>query len=107
MSECFARLSEEGKVRYKEKLEVIVLSHHDPYATDDQYVSNMTCWPCIEGHIFGYFIKRPGLYTQEQLLSWKQLDAYNYFQSSYVRTVYCRKFDRESQNKCILKALVN
>ena len=30
----------------------------------------------------------PGLYTFEQLLSWKQIKGYNYFQSKYVRTVY-------------------
>ena len=43
MSEYFATLSEEGNVRYKEKLEVIGLSLDDvPYATDDQYVSDMT-----------------------------------------------------------------
>ena len=40
MSKYFARLSEEGKARYKEKLEVIGLSlDNDPYATDDQYVT--------------------------------------------------------------------
>ena len=109
MRQYFARLCEERKARYKEKLEIIGRSLDDKhYATDDQYVSDTICWPCVEyGHIFGYFIKRPGVYMQEQLLSWKQLDAYNYFQSGHVRTVYCRKFDRESQKKCVLKALVN
>jgi len=48
----------------------------------------MTTWPLLEyGHIFGYFIKRLGVYTQEQLLSWKQKDAHNFFQASYVHTV--------------------
>ena len=30
------------------------------------------------GHIFAYFITRLGTYTQEELISWKQLEAYNY-----------------------------
>ena len=48
----------------------------------------MSLCPKIEyGHIFAYFLSRPGMYTQEQLLSWKQLDAYNYFVNGYVRTV--------------------
>ena len=39
---------------YKEKLEVIGLSiDNSPNATDNQCISNMTCWPCVEyGHIF-------------------------------------------------------
>ena len=38
----------------------------------------LALWPRIKyGHIFGYFIIRT--YTQEQLLSWKQLEAYNFF----------------------------
>ena len=44
----------------------------------------MVNWPKIEyEHIFAYFIYRLGtytLYTREQLLSWKQLEAYNHFQ---------------------------
>ena len=39
------------------------------------------------GNIFCYFIERPGVYTRPQLLQWKSLDAYNYFQSGQVRTV--------------------
>jgi len=42
-----------------------------------------TLWPVEYSHILGvYFIMRPGLYTHKQLLTWKQLDTYNYFQSS-------------------------
>ena len=49
----------------------------------------MTAWSPLEyGHIFTYFIRQPGLYTQEQLLSWKQLEAYNYFENGYVLSVH-------------------
>ena len=48
----------------------------------------MTKWPPIEyGHIFCYYIERPGLYTRRELMQWKSLDAYNYFQSGHVRLV--------------------
>ena len=54
------------------------------------------------GHIFAYFIRRPGLYTQEQLISWKQLDAYNYFQAGYVRNVLSKGFSHDGSTFCLL-----
>ena len=48
----------------------------------------MTKWPSVEyGHIFCYFVERPGVYTRRQLMQWKSLEAYNYFQSGHVRKV--------------------
>ena len=48
----------------------------------------MTSWPKIEyGHIFAYFITRPATYTQQELVSWKQMEAYNYYESGHVRKV--------------------
>ncbi|MCG8623863.1 MAG: hypothetical protein MJE68_17960, partial [Proteobacteria bacterium] len=66
----------------------------------------MTQWQKIEyGHMFAYFISRPGTYTQEQLLSWKQLEAYNYFENGHVRTVLSMAIGGGS---CVvLKAKVN
>ena len=91
MGEYYESLNEEEKIRYRNKLEAVGLSiKDDPYSknNEDKYIDSMSNWPRVEyGHIFRYFIERPGLYTQEQLLSWKQLDSYNYFQSGYVRTV--------------------
>ena len=44
-------------------------------------------WPAVKyGHCI-IFIRRPDLYIQEELLAWKLLDAYNYFQNGYVRTI--------------------
>lgn len=91
MSGYFKSLGWQGK---KEKLETVGLSlDDDPYCLDDRFSSNMTSWPKTEyGHIFTYFITRPGTYTQQELLSWKQMEAYNYFESGYVRTVLCMVF---------------
>ena len=96
-----------AKSRYLEKLRVIGLA-----ATDDPYASGnfqnaMQLWPPVEfGHIFCYFIQRPGIYTRQEMLQWKQLEAYNYFKSGFVRTV--EVWDLRNNSQCvILKSLVN
>lgn len=111
MSSYFDTLDRQGKDRYQRKLEVVGLSlKDDPFTagTSEKWRSDMVNWPKIEyGHIFAYFISRPGTYTQEQLLSWKQLEAYNYFQNGYVRTVLCSVFGNGSTRCVLLKAKVN
>ena len=92
MSSYFDTLDRQGKDRYQRKPEVVGLSlKDDPFTagTSEKWHSDMVNWPKIEyGHIFSYFISRPGTYTQEQLLSSKRLEAYNYFQNGYTRTVF-------------------
>ena len=108
MSDYFQRLGDDEKVRYEDKLAKVGISiGDDPYLSNGNFSSDMLAWPCVEyGHIFSYLIIRPGVYTQEQLLSWKQLEGYNYFQSYYVRTVWLRVFD-VNKNICVLKAFFN
>ena len=96
-----------AKSRYFDKLKALGLA-----ATDDPYVSGdfqnaMRLWPPVEfGHIFCYFIERPGVYTRQELLQWKQLEAYNCFKSGIVRTV--EVWDLRNSILCvILKSLVN
>lgn len=105
MSEYLRTLQGLAKARYIEKLRLVGLEEcDDPYSESSKFTDDLTLWPAVEyGHIFGYFISRPGLYTQEQLLAWKQLDAYNYFQCGYVRTILVRR----AGNIRLLKALVN
>ena len=85
----------EAQERYSLKLQCAGLSlNEDPYLIKD-YSVDMRQWPTIEyGHIFTYFIKRPGTYTEEELLSWKQLDSYNYYQNGYVRTIHSHLFNK-------------
>ena len=112
MANCyFLSLNEEGKERYLRKLTSVGLADtDDPYSPESssKFVDDMSKWPKIEyGNIFAYFITKPGIYTQEQLLSWKQMDAFNYFQSGHVRTVLLREFG-SGENRCVvLKAKVN
>ena len=111
MSKYFEALGSSEKARYVAKLEVVGLTlEDDPYAKEStaKFETDMTGWPPVEyGHIFAYFIARPGVYTLEQLLSWKQLEGYNYFRSNYVRTIYVRKIGNGADGLCILKAPVN
>jgi hypothetical protein len=71
-----------AKSRYFDKLNVLGLAAtDDPYASGD-FQNAMRLWPPVEfGHIFCYFIQRPGVYTRQEILQWKQLEAFNYFKS--------------------------
>ena len=71
MSSYFTSLDFQAKERYREKLEAVGLSlKDDPYNDDGRFRSDTIRWPKIEyGHVFAYFITRPGTYTQEELLS--------------------------------------
>lgn len=93
-----------ARKRYQDKLGLNEVD--DPYSPQNQskFVDDMCLWPPVEyGHIFCYFIERPGVYTRKQLLQWKSMDAYNYFQSGHVRTILINKLPR-----ClILMAYVN
>ena len=66
MSEYFASLNSEGKDRYQDKLELLKLTlKEDPLDIENEknFVCDMTLWPPLEyGHIFCYFIERPGVY---------------------------------------------
>ena len=88
MSSYFDTLDRQGKDRYQRKLEVVNLSlKDDPFTagTSEKWRSDMVNLPKIEySHIFAYFISRPGTYKQEQLLSWKQPEVYDYF-SKWIR----------------------
>ena len=111
MSNYLQSLDETGKSRYLENLDLIGLSEEDdPYSQQNTayFLDCMGSRPPVEfGHIFCYFIERPGIYTKQQILQWKQLEAYNYFQSGFVRTV--ESWDlRNKRSGCILvRVLVN
>ena len=83
---------------------------NDSYAAinSKNFVSDMSPCPQVELHgaYLCYFIDRPGVYTCQKLLQWKQLNAYNFFTSVLVQTVGI--WDLNYASQCvILKALVN
>lgn len=106
MSEYYKSLNATSRLRYVEKLGYLSLNEaEDPYANRDKFKDDMSKWPPVEfGHIFCYYVERPGLYTRKELLQWKSLDGYNYFQSCHVREV---KVWEIGCNCSILMAAVN
>ena len=109
MTDYFLQLDPVAKARYAEKLQLVGLSEQeDPYKLweDGKFKDDMTMWPSVEyGHIFCYFIERPGIFTKQQLMQWKSLDAFNYFQSGHVRNVLV--YLLPSSQSCVLIAFVN
>ena len=109
VSQYFEGLSAIAKQRYLDKLSLLNLSKEDdPYLDENSkyFKNDMTIWPAVEfGHIFCYFVERPGVYTKQEMLQWKQLDAYNYFESGFVRIV--EAWDLKDSSCVILKAYVN
>ena len=108
MSSYYNSLDPIARERYKEKLKLLGLSTlEDPYElwnSDRFVVESMSLWPPVEyGHIFCYFVERPGVFTRSELMHWKSLEAYNYFQSGHVRLIKVYK----AQSSSILMALVN
>ena len=105
-----ASLNAHAKRKYLEKLSCVGLSMSDDLylsCNDHKYVNDMTTWPCIEyGHIFGCIVRRPVVYTKEELLSWKQMRAYNFFQPGHVSTVFFHQFG-PGKKIVLLKAEVN
>ena len=71
MSDYFAGLNGEDKQRYEDKLRVVGLDlNDDPFDAKNfvKYGPDLTNWPKVEyGHIFCYFIERPGVFTKQQL----------------------------------------
>lgn len=110
MSDYYHALDQPSKARYLEKLTILGLDEkYNPCATynNGSFKDNMALWAPVEfGHIWCYFIERPGLYTKHELLQWKSLEAYNYFKSEHVRTVEIWNL-RSEHNLVILRAYVN
>ena len=75
MSEYYESLGSNEKARYIAKLKAVGLTLKDDSNSKESlriFGTTMTSWPSLDyGHIFSYFITSPGLYTLEQLLSWR------------------------------------
>ena len=100
MSSYFNGLDPIARGRYEEKLTLLGLSKQEgPYLlwNTDKFVESMSLWPPVEyGHIFCYFVERPGVFTRSELMHWKSLEAYNYFQSGHVRNIKVYKAQSSS-----------
>ncbi len=81
MSKYCKSLEGVAKQRYTKKINLLGLQEEDePYSERSllNFIDDLTLWPPVEyGHIFCYF-------TKQELMQWKSLQAYNYFQSGLV-----------------------
>ena len=102
------KLDYEAKRRYKEKLKIEDEELPDPYSLSEiQLLDDLKQWPDIEfGDIYTYLINSKGLYTKESLKAYKSLEAYNFFHSGHVRTVYYYE-TKYSSKFAVLRAKVN
>ncbi len=84
MSEYCKSLEGVAKQRYTKKINLLGLQEEDePYPERSllKFIDDLTLWPTVEyGHIFCYFVHN----TKQELMQWKSLQAYNYFQSGLV-----------------------
>ena len=71
-------------------------------------MSDVVGWRKIKcRHSLGYLITRPGAYTLEQLLSWKQLKGCSrYFRGNLVWTIICTKHALPLE-LCVIKTPIN
>ena len=74
---------------------------------DEEWMDDITKWPSVEyGDIYNYLIDSKGRYAKDSLKAYKSLEAYNYFVSGHVRTVYF--YESAEQSKyVVLMAEVN
>ena len=88
---CLSTLDPRAKTKYLAKIQLVsCTASKDPYEMwkEGKFKEDMTLWPPVEcGHIFCYFVERPGTFTRKQLLQWKSMEALNNFQSGHIRGV--------------------
>jgi len=79
-------LDYEAKKQYKKKLSVEseILATHILCPRK----SGLTTLPKTFGDVYNYLINSKGRYAKKSLKGYKSLEAYNYFASSRVQTVY-------------------
>jgi len=55
----------------------------------EEWVDDVTKWlTVLYGDVYNYLIESKGQYTQQSLRAFKSLEAFNYFVSGHVRTVF-------------------
>uniref|UniRef100_A0A1X7SHI9 SWIM-type domain-containing protein n=1 Tax=Amphimedon queenslandica TaxID=400682 RepID=A0A1X7SHI9_AMPQE len=94
---------------YKKKLKLIFQGLSDlcdPYKVPmEMWSDDISLWPDLEfGQLYMYLVSTTGEFTKEMLKNYKSLDAYNYYASGWVQTIYFH--DMEQGINCVLKGKV-
>ena len=91
-------LDKVARGRYKEKLAYNegICQLPDPYALTG-WTDEMKNWPDLSfGDIYIYVIETPSIYDKKSMKAYKSLDAYNYFASGHVKTVWQHVISEDS-----------
>lgn len=108
MSLYYQTLPPACQQQYREKLSKLGINKlcNDPFVQGESWVDSVSKWPDVEfGEIYCYLVDSPGQFTWETLKAYRSLEAYNFFHSGWVYTVYYSNLD--CNDKCFLKAKVN
>ena len=106
-STYFQSLNDEKKEKYSKKLQLLdlIACPSDSLIPDDEWKHKVTLWPPLEyGDVYNYLTDTPKTFTKEKLKAYKSFEAYNYYRSGHVQTVYYHSIN---SNLCILKRKVN
>ena len=82
-------LPAEAAVRYKKKLDLVGLDQCPFKYSGDTWINNPNQWPEIMYHdVYNYLIKFPGVFSGEAMDNFRSLEAYKFFVSGWVQTVF-------------------
>ena len=96
-SSYYNQLDQEGKARYKQKLDLVKLNK-DPYLLcPGSWSTDRALWPSVEfPDICVYLINSPSPYTKEALKAYKSSEAWAYFAAGFVENVLVTKVKENS-----------
>ena len=104
-SSYYNQLDQEGKARYKQKLDLVELNK-DPYLVcPGSWSTDRALWPSVEfPDICVYLINLPSPYTKEVLKAYKSSEAWAYFAAGFVENVLVT---RVKENSLLMTAKVS
>ena len=104
MSFCYLEgLCRTDQTRYRQKLSALVIDTCPYKLPAGSWVDDPTKWPGIEWPDVSYYlIDTPGVFTRESMRNRRSLEAYNQFESGWVKTVLY--YQPTDSPHCILKA---
>ena len=103
-SQYLDTLDPEDRKRFREKLKLLVagvfVNIRNPYEMwNENHLWNdkPTLWPDKSfGDLWMYLVEKPGPFNSEKLKSYKGLEAYEYFVSRKVGSVFSREVQKEA-----------
>ena len=93
-SDYFAGLDGPAKSRYKEK---VIECGFDPYALKrSDFSENIALLPNVQyPNIVNYLVLQTSWATKTQMKAYKSVEAYNFFVSGWVNTLFMRSVETE------------